>query len=814
MKKQTSALAMQLLQTDTARLPVESSAARGRMTPRKSRRKSRILVEDALFKQSGSQTICNLLGLQPQQLEMEFHTVSCIPISSINRTFEMRLLGLTNYTNCSLYEELAQVSSFGPQHRQLWLELAMHHGAVQLAEPVRTLPAQFPLWSEWALFGIPFCSIPPEARLCVTLYLRYSPSNRGAPNSVQFRGQKIRKGRSIPVAWVNLNLFGPFGFFRTGLCEFRMWDGGPAAYFKTTSTPSDRLSPIISLEFLGGQHPLFQERATGQGQVFNQPSILNHPSFTSHEQTADDYPLKKILKADPLYTLTSAERKLMWKFRDYTCKNDPAALPKLLLAIDWTDHTQVSQIHELLLVWPLLPPLSALQLLDSKYMDVRVREYAVKCLTHFSDNELCTFLLQIVQALKYEPLHSSALGSFLILRAVRSPQLVGTALFWYIESESRIAECSQRWKLFKKALLLACGTETGSSGHEFLQGAAIMRQLQSIAEKTKTLKDPKQRLDFLHNTLRDVVFDSSVMPINSRLETTGILVEKCKVMQSFTLPLWLEFTNADPMGDPIRLIFKVGDDLRQDILTIQILQIMEQLWEENNLDLYLSAYSCVSTGDKVGMIEVVLNAHTTASIYRSEGGGALGALQEDVISLWLRRQNPDPSDYASAVRRFTRSCAGYSVASYVLGLGDRHNDNIMIRTDGCLFHIDFAHFLGNFLKFAGMARETTPFVLTPDFVHVMGGVGSPTFQEFINLCIRAYTIVRHNGHLLMTIFSMMLSSGLTQLNSPKDILFLRQSLMLDATDEQATSMFVKLIHKSLKNKRILLNNVTHMMVNS
>jgi len=279
-------------------------------------------------------------------------------------------------------------------------------------------------------------------------------------------------------------------------------------------------------------------------------------------------------------------------------------------------------------------------------------------------------------------------------------------------------------------------------------------------------------------------------------------------MDSKKLPLWLEFENVEPNAQPLRVIFKVGDDVRQDILTLQMIRIMDKFWKNSGMDLRLQPYACVSMGDSIGMLEIVLNAKTIASINKDAGG--TGAVLEDrTLDNWLRKHNPTEPQYNAAVETFILSCAGYVVATYVLGVGDRHADNIMITRSGHLFHIDFGHFLGNFKSKFGIKRERAPFIFTQQYLAIVGGKDSENFKKFVDVCCKAYNIIRKHGDLFMTLFLLMVSTGIPELSSIDDIYYLRKALAPELNDDDAATEFSKNILVALNTKTVIINDIIH-----
>lgn len=156
------------------------------------------------------------------------------------------------------------------------------------------------------------------------------------------------------------------------------------------------------------------------------------------------------------------------------------------------------------------------------------------------------------------------------------------------------------------------------------------------------------------------------------------------------------------------------------------------------------------------------------------------------------------------------SCAAYCVATYVLGIGDRHGDNVMITKRGHFFHIDFGHFLGNFKMKLGVKRERSPFKFTPQYANVFGGEADPRYKEFQDICCTAYFQLRRHSSLFISLFGLMLSTGIPELKSPEDISYLRTSFSLGVPETEAEKQLRKKIDAALHTTSQTINDMFHM----
>jgi phosphatidylinositol kinase/protein kinase (PI-3 family) len=193
--------------------------------------------------------------------------------------------------------------------------------------------------------------------------------------------------------------------------------------------------------------------------------------------------------------------------------------------------------------------------------------------------------------------------------------------------------------------------------------------------------------------------------------------------------------------------------LFKDMFVLQLINIMNQLWISNDHDLNILTFNCLQTGDKRGFIEMITEAETLKEIQ----GSVINAFRKSIINDWLKSHNPQTQNFLKAVDNFTNSCAAYCVATYVLGIGDRHNDNVMVKYSGHMFHIDFGKYLGDAQMFAGIyKRDRSPMLFTQDMFYVInqGTETTGRFQEFIDKCCKAFQILRQNYDLLLTLMEM------------------------------------------------------------
>lgn len=154
------------------------------------------------------------------------------------------------------------------------------------------------------------------------------------------------------------------------------------------------------------------------------------------------------------------------------------------------------------------------------------------------------------------------------------------------------------------------------------------------------------------------------LPLNARIEVIGVIAEKSSIFKSSLAPLLLYFQCSD--GSEFPIIFKDGDDMRQDQLVIQLFTLMDGLLRKENLDLRLSPYAVLATGPLQGMVQFIPNKTIAAIV--SEHGNILN---------YLRANHPDEGSVGTSgvepavIDTFVRSCG---TSKGFCGAGNTHID--------------------------------------------------------------------------------------------------------------------------------------------
>ncbi|KAG8530063.1 uncharacterized protein KY384_005545 [Bacidia gigantensis] len=251
------------------------------------------------------------------------------------------------------------------------------------------------------------------------------------------------------------------------------------------------------------------------------------------------------------------------------------------------------------------------------------------------------------------------------------------------------------------------------------------------------------------------------------------------VLNSLQRPRKISIRGSD--GHLYSMLCKPKDDLRKDQRLMEfnamINRSLKKDADSSKRRLYVKTYAVTPLNEECGLIEwvdglrtlrdILLNIYKQKNVHINYGEirnllnesisapNKLPIFTKKVISHfppvfheWFVEMFPEPGSWFAARLRYTRSCAVMSIVGHVLGLGDRHGENILFEEgNGGTFHVDFNCLFDKGLTFE--KPELVPFRLTHNIVDAFGAYGHE--GPFRKTCELTNRICRQNEDTLMTI---------------------------------------------------------------
>ncbi|XP_029898300.1 serine-protein kinase ATM isoform X2 [Aquila chrysaetos chrysaetos] len=314
--------------------------------------------------------------------------------------------------------------------------------------------------------------------------------------------------------------------------------------------------------------------------------------------------------------------------------------------------------------------------------------------------------------------------------------------------------------------------------------------------------------------LEDVVVPTMEIKVDptgryENLVTIRSFKPEFRLAGGLNLPKIIDCVGSD--GKERRQLVKGRDDLRQDAVMQQVFQMCNTLLQQNTetrkRKLTIRRYKVVPLSQRSGVLEwcsgttpigeFLVNVNEGAhkryrpkdySSYQCQEimMGAQKKHSEEKYNIFMKvcknfqpvfryfcmEKFLDPAVWFEKRLAYTRSVATSSIVGYILGLGDRHVQNILIDEQTAeLVHIDLgvAFEQGKILP----TPETVPFRLTRDIVDGMGITGVE--GVFRRCCEKTMTVMRNSQEALLTIVEVLLYDPLFDWTmNPLKALYLQQ----------------------------------------
>ncbi|XP_056650415.1 serine-protein kinase ATM isoform X2 [Monodelphis domestica] len=293
------------------------------------------------------------------------------------------------------------------------------------------------------------------------------------------------------------------------------------------------------------------------------------------------------------------------------------------------------------------------------------------------------------------------------------------------------------------------------------------------------------------------------------LVTIQSFKQEFRLAGGLNLPKIIDCVGSD--GRERRQLVKGRDDLRQDAVMQQVFQMCNMLLQRNTdtrkRKLTICTYKVVPLSQRSGVLEwctgtvpigefLVNNEDGAHKRYRPKDFSPYQCQKkmmdmqkksfeekyevfmdicqnfQPVFRYFCMEKFLDPAVWFEKRLAYTRSVATSSIVGYILGLGDRHVQNILINEQSAeLVHIDLgvAFEQGKILP----TPETVPFRLTRDIVDGMGITGVE--GVFRRCCEKTMEVMRNSQETLLTIVEVLLYDPLFDWTmNPLKALYLQQ----------------------------------------